>query len=79
MTMVFVYTLMTTVFVCTLITIIFVYMIINYYFAVVFYINICIAHAKFFIYFTPGNHFTTVGFFFAKITGYRSNRTGIPV
>ena len=43
----------------------------------VFYINMCIAHAKIFIYFTPGNHFKTVGFFVQR-TGYRSNRTGLP-
>jgi hypothetical protein len=64
MTMVFVCTFMTTVFVCTLITIVFVCMIINYCFDMVFYINICIAHAKIFIYFTTRNHFKTVGFFF---------------
>ena len=46
MTLVFVCTLMTTVFVCTLITIVFVCMIINCCFGVVFYINMCIAHAK---------------------------------
>ena len=43
--------------------IVFVCMIINCCFDVVFYINMCIAHAKIFIYFTPGNHFTIVGFF----------------
>ena len=37
------------VFVCTLITIVFVRMIVNYCFGVVFYINMCIAHAKIFI------------------------------
>ena len=52
------------VFVCTLIIIVFVCMIVNYCFGVVFYINMCIAHAKIFIYFTPRNHFKTVGFLF---------------
>ena len=74
--MVFVCTLMTMVFVCTLITIVFVCMIINCCFGVVFYINMCIAHAKIFIYFTPGNHFKTAGFF-VQIHGYRSNRSGL--
>ena len=55
---------MTMVFVCTLITIVFVCVIINYCFGAVFYINMYIAHAKIFIYFTPGNHFKIVGFFF---------------
>ena len=63
-----------------LITIVFVCMIINCCFGVVIYINMCIAHAKIFIYFTTGNHFKTVGFFFnAPLTAqtgaiYRPNR-----
>ena len=69
-----------SVFVCTLITIVFVCMIINCCFGVVFYINMCIAHSKNFIYFTPGNYFNIVGFFFnALVTAqigavYRPNR-----
>ena len=46
-----------SVFVCTLITIVFVCMIINYCFGAVFYINMCIAHAKISFYFAPENHF----------------------
>ena len=78
--MVFVCTLMTTVFVCTLITIVFVCMSIHCCFGMVFYINICIAHAKIFIYFTTENHFKLLVFLFnAPVTAqtgavYRSNR-----
>ena len=67
---------MTMVFVCTLITIVFVCMIINCCFDVVFYINICIAHAKNFIYFTTRNHFKTVGFFVQR-PDYYSNRSDL--
>ena len=45
------------------ITIVFVCMIINCCFGVVFYINMCIAHAKIFIYFTTENHFKPAVFF----------------
>ena len=65
--MVFVCMLMTTVFVYTLITIVFVCMIISCCFDVVFYFNMCIAHAKIFIYFTPGDHFKTIGFLFKTL------------
>ena len=37
----------------------------------IFYINMYIAHAKIFIYFTPENHFKTVDFFVQR-TGYHS-------
>ena len=65
-----------SVFVCTLITIVFVCISINCCFGVVFYINMCIAHAKIFIYFTTENHFKTVGFF-VQCPSYHSNRSGL--
>ena len=52
-----------------------------YCFGVVFYINMSIAHAKIFIYFTPGNHFKIVSFLFnGPVTTqtepvYRPNRS----
>jgi hypothetical protein len=67
---------MTMVFVCMLITIVFVCMIINYCFGAVFYINMCIAHAKIFIYFTLGNHSKTVGFIVHR-PSYQSDQTGL--
>jgi hypothetical protein len=47
-------------------------------FGLVIYINIYITHVKILIYFTPENHFLSIGFFIFW-TGLPPNRTGIPV
>ena len=73
-------TIMIMVFVCTLITIVFVCMIINCCFGVVFYINMCIAHAKISFISHRGTTLKPSGFFFnAPVTAqteavYRPNR-----